>query len=172
MPMSAPGADDLARFQRPVGRDALESFPDRAWENSAVSIVSTTSASLRIFGSDLDPDEMTRLLGKEPHRVQRRGQPMKLPDGSEGRIIDFSSWTINAERTSPGDLDNQIAAILDGMTDDRSVWAAISGAYRMDIFCGLFMRDDPEEISISPKTLLSLGERGIKLSLDIYGPTD
>ena len=136
-----------------------------------MSPIHRVSAALRIFGDELDPDEITRLLGKAPSQVQRRGRPLQLPSGREGRIIDFSSWTIAAEETSPGDLDAQIEQILQGTTVDLAVWAHIASAFRMDLFCGFFMRDNPEEIGLSPRSLLALGQWRIKLSLDIYGPT-
>ena len=32
------------------------------------------------------------------------------------------------------------------------------------------MGSENEGVEVSPKTLLAIGQRGIKLSLDIYGP--
>jgi hypothetical protein len=126
-------------------------------------------ASLRIFGDELDPDEITRLLGKQPHRVQRRGYPMRLPSGAEGKIMSFSSWTLEADESFSGDLDVQVAQILDRTTDDLAVWRHIASAYKMDLFCGLFLRSYNEGLSLSPNTLRDLGEREIMLGLDIYG---
>jgi hypothetical protein len=40
------------------------------------------------------------------------------------------------------------------------------------LFCGWFMRESNEGVEISAHTLGLLGERGIVLSLDIYGPDD
>lgn len=126
-------------------------------------------ASLRIWGHDLDPDEITRLLGKEPHAVQWRGHPMRLPSGAEGRILSFSSWALRSDESSSGDLDVQVAQILDRTTDDLTVWRRIASAHRMDLFCGFFLQSHNEGLSLSPGTLRDLGEREITLSLDIYG---
>ena len=41
----------------------------------------------------------------------------------------------------------------------------------MDLFCGLFMHESNEGAEISPASLTALGDRGVKLSLDIYSPT-
>jgi hypothetical protein len=131
--------------------------------------VSRLTTTLRIFGEDLDPDEITRLLGKEPHTIQRRGQPMRLPSGAEGRILAFSSWSLRADESISGDLDVQVAQILDRTTDDLAVWRHIASAYRMDLFCGLFLQSFNEGLSLSPSTLRDLGEREILLGLDIYG---
>jgi hypothetical protein len=38
----------------------------------------------------------------------------------------------------------------------------------MDMFCGLFMKNENEGLSLSAESLAMLGERSIELSLDIY----
>jgi hypothetical protein len=131
--------------------------------------ISRLRATLRITGDELDPDEITRLLGKAPDAVQRRGYPLRLPSGAEGRILTFSSWRLQADESCDGDLDVQVAQILDRTTDDLAVWRRIASAYRMDLFCGLFLEGYNEGLSISPSTLRDLGEREIALGLDIYG---
>lgn len=132
--------------------------------------VSRSMASLRISGEDLDPDEITGLLGKAPDMIQRRGQPMRLTRGrTGGAIMGFSSWSLQAEAASPSDLDLQVARILDGTTADMAVWTGIASRWKVDLFCGLFLETFNEGVTISPETLRGLGERGIELGLDIYG---
>jgi len=41
--------------------------------------------------------------------------------------------------------------------------------FRVDVFCGLWLIEGNEGISLDPSTLKALGERGILLDLDIYG---
>jgi hypothetical protein len=91
---------------------------------------------------------------------------MRLPSGGQGKIMPFSSWSLQADESFSGDLDVQVAQILDRTTDDLAVWRHIASAYKMDLFCGLFLRTYNEGLTISPSTL---GEREIKIDLDIYG---
>ena len=70
----------------------------------------------------------------------------------------------------PGDLDGQITELLAGTTKDLAVWKRLTDIYHADVFCGLFLEESNEEINVSPQMLLMLGERGIALGLDIYGP--
>ncbi len=58
------------------------------------------------------------------------------------------------------------------MTDDFMVWQALTSSYDVDMFCGAFMQSTNDGLSISPKTMLALGSRGIEFDLDIYGPDD
>jgi hypothetical protein len=77
---------------------------------------------------------------------------------------------VKVARCVPGDLDGQIAGLLAGTTEDLAVWQRLTSAYDADIFCGLFLEEGNEGISLSPQTLRLLGERGIKLDFDIYAP--
>ena len=131
-----------------------------------MSELSKTSASLRIWGHDLDPEEVTKLLGKKPDRAKRRGETT----GLAGReyIAREGAWMVKADGREPGDLDRQVRELLAGTTDDLATWRRLAGSYRVDLFCGLFMREGNEGIEISPETLQKLGERGIALGLDIY----
>jgi hypothetical protein len=76
-----------------------------------------------------------------------------------------------SERT-PGDFDCQIAELLAGTTLDLTIWKQLTAISHADIFCGLFLKNSNEGISISPQTLSMLGESGITLDLDIYAPDE
>ena len=130
-----------------------------------------TSASLRIFGDDLDPDEITAALGRQPDAAERRGDTIRKPSGRE-RIARSGRWSIKTDSHTSGGLDAQIAELLSGMTEDMSVWRGITSRYKVDLFCGLFLEGYNEGITISPTNLKALGDRGIELDLDIYALLD
>ena len=79
---------------------------------------------------------------------------------------------LDAAVCKPADIDTQVREILDGMSNDPSVWTALNRQCQIDLFVGLFMRDRSEGLEISDVTLLMLGARGIQLSLDIYDPSE
>jgi hypothetical protein len=132
-----------------------------------VSALSKTAVSLRFFGDDLNPDEVTQLLGKEPDKAERRGDVR-----SRGYTVRRGMWSVRAGDCTPGDLDGQIAELLAGMTNDLAVWQRLASLYQADIFCGLFLEQKNQGISVSPQTLQLLGERGIEFGLDIYAPDE
>jgi ribosomal protein L19 len=131
--------------------------------------LSKTAAALRISGDDLDPDEVTQLLGRKPDRAQRKGEFVQAASGEHTSRTGV--WSVKAGSRTPGDLDLQIGELLAGTTDDLAVWRRLADRFRVDVFCGFFMRDANEGISVSPLTLKRLGERGIELGLDIYAPS-
>jgi len=81
-------------------------------------------------------------------------------------------WRLSAMDREPEDLDAQIGDLLSKLTDDLTVWTSIAERYRVDLFCGLFMREGNEGLSITPESLAALGLRRIELGLDIYDGHD
>ena len=127
-------------------------------------------ASLRISGDDLIPDEISRLLGALPTRAHRKDEAVPIGTSGRTRIARFGGWALHATDTAPEDLDAQVAELLGRLNPDLSVWQSLSTRFHIDLFCGWFMSGWNEGVEIAPATLLALGERGILLGIDLYGP--
>ena len=132
--------------------------------------ISRTTATLRLFGDDLDPDMVSALLGAQPTHSSRKGEARRSKSGP--LVAKTGSWLLSASDQSPGDLEAQIERLLAGLTSDLEVWSDLGRRFRIDIFCGLFMEDGNEGLVLSPRVLGALGERGMEVSLDIYRPTE
>jgi Domain of unknown function (DUF4279) len=126
-------------------------------------------ATLRIAGDDLVPAEISMLLGTEPTRSKEKGKEWLTPLG-ETKIATTGQWHLYATDTEPENLDDQVAELLGKLTSDLVVWSNLSTRFKIDLFCGWFMREGNEGVEISPVTLKALGERGILLGIDLYGP--
>jgi len=126
-------------------------------------------ASLRIAGDDLNPDQISTLLGAVPTHAQTKGQELPLKSGRT-RIAQFGQWRLHAIDTEPENLDGQVAELLGKLTSDLVVWLDLACRFKIDLFCGWFMGGTNEGVTVSATTLKALGERGIELALDIYGP--
>jgi len=127
-----------------------------------------TVASLRFFGDDLDPDEITHLLGADATVGVRKGAVWITSLGAE-KVARRGSWRLNVEDRSPGDLDGQIKELLDPLTTDLAIWKGLRRRFDADIFLGLFLKESNEGIALAPTTLEAVGSRGLLLDMDIYG---
>lgn len=139
---------------------------------SQMARLSQSTACLRFFGDSLNPEEVTSLLGRPPSRSRLMGEELIGKVTGRRSISKTGAWLLSTKDRSPGDLDAQIAELLDGLTNDLEVWRDLSSRYRADVFCGLFMHKGNEEISVSPRTMLALGERCLGLDLDLYRGDD
>lgn len=128
-------------------------------------------ATLRIMGDDLAPEEITKLLGCPSTKSQAKGEVIRGKNTHRERIANTGMWQLTASDREPEDLNGQVLDLLSKLTPDLIVWSAIRQRFKIDLFCGLFMKESNEGAVISPETLRFLGERGIELSLDIYAPT-
>ena len=128
-------------------------------------------AALRISGDDLDPSEIITLLGCVPSQAQRKGQTFTSATGKT-RTAKFGMWLIDAEDREPEDLNGQVAELLARLTSSMDMWRSISARYTIDLYCGFFMQETNEGLTISATTLRALSDRGIELSLELYFPSD
>jgi hypothetical protein len=128
-----------------------------------------SAATLRIAGDDLQPAEITRLLGCDPSAAQTKAEQIIGRNSGSTRVASTGMWRLVASKREPEDLDGQIVELLSKLADDLNVWASIARTYRLDLFCGLFMGGSNEGLSISPESMTALGLRHIELGLDIYG---
>ena len=125
-----------------------------------------SKASLRIWGEDLDPNEITALLGVSPSSSRRRGEPVSRRENAP--LARHGSWHLRAACNRPGDLDQQVAFLMTAISPDLNAWRGITDRYRADIFCGLFLENDAGGTHLSPETLMLVAERGIQIQFDIY----
>ena len=122
--------------------------------------------TLRFFGDDLLPEEVSACSERlQPHRITRgrnseatNQAPCVSPGLEAGnlmrRVVSLKIWKRRSSRSSINS-----PAISPYGTLAR---------FRPDLFCGLFMGSSNDGVSLSPRALLALGERGIELGLDIY----
>ena len=128
-------------------------------------------ASLRIFGDDLQPEEISRLLGCAPTKAWPKGHVQISKSGREF-VKKAGGWLLHASETEPENLDGQVSELLAKLTSNLGIWVELAQRFEIDLFCGWFMESSNEGVSVSIATMRALGERGIELSLDIYGPDE
>jgi len=131
-----------------------------------------SQVTLRIFGEDLIPDDVSNLLGAKPTKSIKKGDEEVGKTSGAMRIAKTGSWHLHAEKKEPEDLNAQIEEILSQLTNDLAIWEKLCQSYKVDMFCGLFMGDWNDGLSLSPKIMHALGQRKIALSLDIYSGSD
>jgi Domain of unknown function (DUF4279) len=132
-----------------------------------LAVIGKTVVALRIFGDDLDPAEITQLLGAEPSASARRGDVRTTSSGKDV-VSRTGSWRLSVKDSTPGDLNGQLLDLLSGLTPDLWVWLELKRRYKCDVFCGLFLDGANEGEELEAETLAALGARGLVLGLDIY----
>ena len=130
------------------------------------------SVSLRFFGDDLDPDEVSRLLGSPPTDSARRGDLVQLRTRSF--TAPSGSWRLSTEQ-STDDIETQLVAMFGRLTDDLSVWQSLTTRFDADLFCGVFLVWQGHGFDMSPRLHRLLADRNLLIVFDIYasdGPNE
>jgi hypothetical protein len=127
--------------------------------------IDEASVSLRFFGDDLVPDELTQLLGVEPSIAYRKGD---IFHGKRyDRVYDIGSWRLSVKRSEMY-LEEQINRLLDKLPPDLAIWNGLTSRFHADLFCGLWLKRWNRCLNFEAATLLRMGERGLSIGLDIY----
>ena len=136
-----------------------------------MGVLNHSLATLRFFGDDLIPENITAVLGSTPTKARVKGAELVCYSTGKVRIAKTGSWRLNADRREPEDLESQIFELLNKLSGDLNVWASLS-RFKPNLFCGIFMGSSNDGLPLSANALLALGERGIALDLDIYDLDD
>jgi len=130
-----------------------------------MSDVDRSTASLRFIGEDLDPNELSKRLEFLPS--EETAYPIiKTKKGN------ITVWSVSCCESDLNELGKKIETLLSWFTYDITVWKEISGKYRGEIFCGLFLDGWNRGFELSTELLRKLSDRNLLIGFDIYSPTD
>lgn len=132
--------------------------------------MSRLAISVRVQGDDLDPEEITRVLGATPKFAARKGDQVRRGERTVTQRSGIWVFGLTEEPSPEWELNDAMVAILGRLSSDLQVWASLAARFKLDVFCGLFMSSDNQGADIAPVTLRLLAERGLTLDLDVYGP--
>lgn len=125
--------------------------------------------SLRICGDNLDPDEITRLLGASPTDACRIGDA--IPRRTHTFTAKSGFWSISTER-STRDIEEQLTELFAKLNSDPAVWSSLTSRYDADLFCGVFLSWFGHGFSMSPTLHRLLADRNLLITFDIYDDYD
>lgn len=131
--------------------------------------VQNATASLTITGDDLDPDEVTALLGCTPTKAFRKGDAWSAHRPERHR--QHGVWILKTALDRDVELEAQIAHLLAQVSNDAAIWQQINARFFSRIFCGIFMDRWNEGFGLTPTVLARLSTCGLHLDFDLYGPS-
>lgn len=124
--------------------------------------------SLRLFGDDLVPRDVSQRLGCAPTRAYKRGERIVLPGSSRQVVAKCGMWNLRGNLPDSAPVPEQIAALLASVTDDAAVWDGLAADTKMDVFVGLWPKANAD-FALSNELLHQLGARHLQLRFDVYG---
>jgi hypothetical protein len=132
------------------------------------------SVSLRVYGDDLAPEEVSRLLQIEPTDAERKGARTRIINGKVRKFSRRGRWILELSDKDCGewDLEEVIKCLLTKLPSKTTVWRELHRRYHVDLFCCLHMEALNRGFGLSPEVSSMLAERRLEIGFDIYGPEE
>lgn len=130
--------------------------------------IDKAKVSLRIFGDQVDPDQITTLMGCKPSLARRKGDV--IPNEKYHLTAHEGDWILSWESSGHESVEDGIIELLNRVTSDLSVWNRLKNTFKVDLFCGLFSRDINCGFSLSERVLKLVADRKLEVGFDIYCP--
>jgi hypothetical protein len=140
-----------------------------------LAAIARVRVSLRVFGDGLEPDEVSALLGRQPTRSHRKGDP--IPNtGSTGNAASPSTasteptgaWILDSGLSEKAEIEDHVEALLSPVSNDCDEWASLTSGFSASILCSAFLDQYNEGFELSPRLAQSLADRGLVIAFDIY----
>lgn len=144
--------------------DGVEGHQARVDSLSVGGEVGEAKVTLCIYAEDLDPQQVSNLLGCNPTHAARRGEVdpryPKRPPAPTGR------WLLE----SPHELafGEKVAFLLDRTSAEEEQWHELAANHRVVLSIGLFLSSWNEGVEFPVPILKRLAARSWTVSLDIY----
>jgi hypothetical protein len=129
----------------------------------AGGLVDESRLTLGIHGEDLDPDEISRLLGCVPTSSHRRGDARR-----SGPSWPAGAWLLSVEARSPTGPEALVHLLLARLPSDDAVWAELRRRYRLKLSFGIFTERWNRGYDLSAEAVGRINSLGVGMDIDIY----
>jgi hypothetical protein len=129
----------------------------------AGGLVDKTSFTLGIHGEDLDPDEISRLLGCAPTSAHRRGEPRR-----SGSPWPKGGWLLSVEGKAPVGPEELVHLLLDRLPGDERFWSDLRKRYHVRLSFGVFTERWNRGFELSGDAVRRINIVGAGVGFDIY----
>ncbi len=131
-----------------------------------MAAIARVRVSLRVFGDSLEPEEVSALLGRDPTRCHRKGDPM----GGKGvsAVEPTGAWILDSVLSEKAEIEEHVETLLSSVSNDSDEWDQLTSRFSASILCSAFLDQYNEGFEISPRLARSLSDRGLVIAFDIY----
>jgi len=132
------------------------------------------SVSFRIIGNDLEPSEITMLLGMKADIEHKRGDT-RTGISKSGKMIKYAPfnsglWSIESNLDKYAGIQEHIMNLIGRIESKKDVLTRLNNdGFKMDFYCGYFFSiTNQAGIRLTKELLKIVAELGIDLNVDLY----
>jgi len=125
--------------------------------------VDQSRLTLGIYGEDLDPDEISRLLGCAPTSAHRRGDRRR-----SGLAAPTGGWLLSVEAKSPTGPEELVRLLLARLPMDDALWSDLRTRFRVRLLFGIFTEGWNRGFTLSADAVRRITLLGAGVEFDLY----
>jgi len=162
--MSAGGLPPTAGVGLPdIGAGCQNLTTQRKLAVDTNSLIDELSATLGVYGEELEPEEIARILGVAPSRTVRRGDRDR-----RGRASPHGAYLLTRTAESPERVIQVVDELLDLLPDSEEVWAALKSCYTLQLRLGASTYRVYAGFGLSPAQIGRLARMQVEVEISIY----
>lgn len=147
-----------------MSNDKVVQIGSKGKEIITGGVVDSSSASLCFYAEDLDPDEITKILGVNATRSIKRGDRRN----SVAKPYKKGAWIYRVEGNAPSGPNEHLINLLNSFSVKTEIWEQLRKKYECRISIGIHIYGWNRGFTLSPKALTQVNNTGIELDFDIY----
>jgi hypothetical protein len=129
----------------------------------AGGLVDESRLTLGVHGEDLDPDDISRLLGCAPTSAHRRGDRRR-----SGTPAPTGGWTLSVAAKSPTGPEELVHLLLARLPTDEALWSDLRTRFRVRLSFGIFTEAWNRGFALSPDAVRRVSLLGAGVDFDLY----
>ncbi|PTL81083.1 DUF4279 domain-containing protein [Vitiosangium sp. GDMCC 1.1324] len=127
-------------------------------------LVDESSACIALYGTDLDPSDITARLGCQPTSSHRRGE-RRSP---RSKPYHTGAWLLEARGTAPTGPDALIRRLFMRLPLDAELWRSLSDKNELQVRIAVHMSGWNQGFNLSPEVVGLIHQIGAQVVFDIY----
>ncbi|MBD2447943.1 DUF4279 domain-containing protein [Nostoc sp. FACHB-152] len=132
--------------------------------------VDKTSVCLAVYGEELNPDEISKILSCQPTKAHHRG--VRQDSNSKYTPYKSGAWLLNVKRYAPITADELIIDLLSRVPTNSRLWQELSAIYDVQVRIGIHMKGWNKGFNLQGQTVQRISELGASMVFDIYAYGD
>jgi hypothetical protein len=126
--------------------------------------VDEVGVCVAVYGEDLDPAEVSALLGCTPTSSHRRGDRR----GPRSPLYKRGAWLLEVRGTAPEGPEELVAKLLGQLPSDEGVWLKMGERYEVQLRLGIHMTGWNRGFDLSAALVGKVVRLHAKMGFDIY----
>ncbi|MGE0056523.1 MAG: DUF4279 domain-containing protein [Dehalococcoidia bacterium] len=128
-------------------------------------VIDETRATLTLQGADLDPEELTRLMGVTPTRSHRRGD---LIGAGREETRPSGDWVLEVNVRAPEETDAVLSKLFAMLPESDAAWAELNSRYQVSLHLMMVAKAWNRGFQLSTPLLQEVARRGLALTFEVY----